>query len=190
MDTPLPASDNGQLTGDERAHLVRVLESTREELADAVRGLTPAQWTFKPAADVWSIAECCDHIGGTERLFQRLITRGLVEDRNRAAAVQGKEKMLRKAIPNRSVRVKVPVEIKPYGHSGSPAEFEAAFRNTRAATIEYVQSTTDPLHWRVSPHFVLGDFDGAQWLEMVAEHGSRHRQQIEEVKSAPGYPAA
>lgn len=189
MDTP-QASNNGQLTDAEREHLVRVLEASRETLIAAIGGLTPAQWTFKPAADVWSIAECCDHIGGTELLFQKLITRRLIEDRDRADAVQGKEKMLRKAIPNRSHRVKVPVEIKPYGHTGSPEEFAEAFRATRADSIEYAKTTQDPLHWRVSPHFVLGDFDGAQWLEIVAEHCDRHRQQIEEVKAAPGYPAA
>ncbi len=190
MDTPQASNANGQLTPEEREHMVRVLEASREALIAAIGGLTPAQWTFKPAEDVWSIAECCDHIGGTELLFMKMITRRLIEDRDRAAAVQGKEKMLRKAIPNRSHRVKVPVEIKPYGHTESPEAFAEAFRATRTVAIEYAKTTDDPLHWRVSPHFVLGDFDGAQWLEIVAEHCDRHRQQIEEVKAAPGYPAA
>ena len=84
--------------------------------------------------------------------------------------------------------MKVPGEIAPFGNVGTPAEFERAFVATRDASIDYVKTTEDPLHLRVQAHFVLGDFDGAQWLEVIAAHCLRHRAQIEEVKSTPGYP--
>lgn len=193
MDSPSPSGD-GRLTAAEREYIVQALERTGEELIASVRNLSPAQWTFKPAGaepgdDVWSIAECCNHIGGTEIRFLKMIRRALIEDPARGAAVQGKEKLLRKAVPNRTVRVKVPVAIPPFGHVETPEDFVRHFRETREATIEFVKSTQDPLHHRVTPHFTLGDFDGAQWLEMVAEHGSRHRAQIEEVKACAGFPA-
>jgi hypothetical protein len=193
MDTLSPEaaeSATGQLTPAERAHLVRIYENTRDQLLDTVRGLTPEQWNFKPGPEVWSIAECCDHIGGAEVLFLKLVRKRLIHDPDRAGAVQGKEKLLRKAVPNRSTRVKVPIEIRAFGHTSSPEEFEVHFRETRDLAIEYARTTEDPLHMRVSPHFMLGDFDGAQWLEIIAEHCSRHRAQIEEVKASPGYPAA
>lgn len=180
---------DGRLTAEEREHLVGVLESSCEQLIAAIALLRPEQWTFKPDPDVWSIAECCDHIGGAEILFLKMIKRRLIDDPDRAAAVQGKQKLLRKAVPNRSTRVKVPVAIAAYGACGSPAEFVEKFRTSRADTIEYARTTEDPLHLRVSPHFMLGDFDGAQWLELVAAHCCRHVAQIEEVKSSVGFPA-
>jgi hypothetical protein len=180
---------DGRLTAEEREHLICVLEDSREQLIAAILPLRPDQWTFKPEPEVWSVAECCDHIGGAEILFLKMIRRRLIEDPERAAAVQGKQKLLRKAVPNRSTRVKVPVEIAPYGHCTCPEEFATQFRVTRADAIEYARTTDDPLHLRVSPHFILGDFDGAQWLELVAAHCSRHLAQIEEVKSYPGFPA-
>jgi hypothetical protein len=180
---------DGRLTSEEREHLIGVLEDSREQLIAAIATLSAEQWTFKPEPEIWSIAECCDHIGGAEILFLKMIRRRLIEDPARAAAVQGKQKLLRKAVPNRSTRVKVPVEIAAYGFCGSPEAFAAQFRMTRADAIDYARTTDDPLHLRVSPHFMLGDFDGAQWLELVAAHCCRHVAQIEEVKSSPGFPA-
>jgi len=112
----------------------------------------------------------------------------LIESPERAEAVQGKQKVIQRAVSNRDVRVKVPIEIAPFGHVGSPEDFAVGFTAAREETLEYVRTTEDPLHLRVQKHFVLGDFDGAQWLEMIAAHCLRHRAQVEEVKTAAEWP--
>jgi hypothetical protein len=177
------------LTPEERERIAALLIESRDAFLDSIRGLTPAQWTFKPADDVWSIAENCDHVGALEGVFRGMIQGRLIEDPERAAAVQGKQKIIRRAVSNRETRVKVPIEIAPFGNTATPTDFEPAFIAARELTLEYARTTQDPLHGRVQKHFILGDFDGAQWLEMISAHCMRHRAQVEEVKSAAGYPA-
>jgi hypothetical protein len=179
---------SGLLTDEERERIGALLIDSHQRFLDSIRGLTPGQWAFKPGEDVWSVAECCDHVGGAERLFLAMVRRGLIESPERAEAVQGKQKIVLKAVSNRQVRVKVPVPIAAYGNVSSPEEFEPAFTATHEKTLEYVRTTQDPLHLRVREHFMLGDFDGAQWLELIAAHRLRHRNQIEEIKTLPGYP--
>jgi uncharacterized damage-inducible protein DinB len=178
----------GRLTEEERERIVQMLLESRDAFLAAVRGLRPEQWRFKPAPEVWSIAENCDHVGALEGIFLGMIQNRLVDSPERAEAVQGKHKIIQRAALNRETRVKVPIEVPPFGHTATPEEFEEAFVAARERTIEYARTTLDPLHLRVQRHFVLGDFDGAQWLEMIAAHTLRHRAQIEEAKSAAGYP--
>ena len=42
----------------------------------------------------------------------------------------------------------------------------------------------------VIPHMALGELDCYQWLLVLSLHGSRHAQQIEEIKAAAGFPRA
>ena len=181
---------SGQLAAAERERIAGLLTESRDLFLASIRDLSQAQWNFKLSEDIWSIAECCDHVGGAESLFLNLVKSRLIVDPVRAEAVQGKEKIVHKAVSNRQIRVKVPVPIAPFDAIGTPQEFELAFAAARQTTLEYVHTTQDPLHAGVYKHFVLGDFDGAQWLELIAAHCLRHRDQIEEVKSSAGYPQA
>jgi hypothetical protein len=42
------------------------LESTKKGVLDATKGLSEAQWNFKPAPDKWPVAECVEHIAAAE----------------------------------------------------------------------------------------------------------------------------
>ncbi len=53
----------GYLSGEslskvERNRLIDHLKKGQLELEGATKGLSPAQWNFKPAPDRWSVAEC------------------------------------------------------------------------------------------------------------------------------------
>ncbi len=54
-------SDTG-LTTTEITRASRHLSVTRGFLLESVSGLSPEQWDFKPADDIWSIAENMEHI--------------------------------------------------------------------------------------------------------------------------------
>ena len=58
---PMMAAD-GEMTPAERAYLVDQLEQSKKEMLARIQGLTVAQWKFKPAPAVWSVAECAEHI--------------------------------------------------------------------------------------------------------------------------------
>jgi len=57
------------LSQGERDRAMSHLHATRKMFLDTVSGLTPAQWTFKPAAERWSIAECAEHIAVSEEFI-------------------------------------------------------------------------------------------------------------------------
>ena len=56
-----PASEQ-QVTAQELDQARKFLEQTQNAVTGATKGLSEAQWRFKPAPDRWSIAENLDHI--------------------------------------------------------------------------------------------------------------------------------
>src|SRR5215471_6897354 len=57
----LPLTEN-ELTENELKQARQLLEQTQNAVIGATRGLTAAQWRFKPRADRWSIAENLQHL--------------------------------------------------------------------------------------------------------------------------------
>jgi len=55
-----------ELTEADRDKAVQYLATTKKDVLDATKGLSDAQWNFKPAADRWSVAECMEHIAAYE----------------------------------------------------------------------------------------------------------------------------
>src|SRR5882757_4587051 len=51
------------------------LESTKKGVLDATKGLSDAQWNFKPAPDRWSVAEVMEHLAAAEDML-----RGMTEE--------------------------------------------------------------------------------------------------------------
>jgi DinB superfamily len=53
---------DGSMTTTERRYLLDELKSSEAGLLSAIKGLTQAQWTFKPKPDAWSVQECTEHL--------------------------------------------------------------------------------------------------------------------------------
>jgi len=60
---PAMAADGGTLSDSERGFLIEQMEMSKKAFLASVSGLSEAQWKFKPAPAVWSVAECAEHIG-------------------------------------------------------------------------------------------------------------------------------
>lgn len=180
------------LTMSERESLVEHLTASRDRVLCAISGLTEDQWRFRPEPDLWSIAQCSEHVALTERTILKMISEdlaGITADPATLAKVEGKEELIRKAVPNRSRRVKTPTTaVDPCG-TLSRQEVVQLLSETRQRTLAYVGTTEDDLHSRVAPHFILRELDGHQWMVMISLHTERHAAQIDEVKAAPGFPA-
>ena len=54
---------------------LQYLESTKKGVLDATKGLSDAQWNFKPAPDRWSVAEVMEHLTAAEDML-----RGMTEE--------------------------------------------------------------------------------------------------------------
>ncbi len=178
------------LTQGERNRLLSELHATRKQFLDAIEGLSPAQWKFKPAPERWSIAECAEHIALSEdSLYEMLIGKLLKAppqpvDRKQAAKLD--EQILNR-MADRSQKAQAPGELQPKGRWKDAATIAAHFRESRERLLEYVRTTQDPLR---AHRLTLGGehLDGYHWVMLIAGHTARHVDQINEVKSSPGFP--
>jgi hypothetical protein len=189
---PRPALEppSGLMTTQERDLLIDLLVSSQQAVIGTVVALTPAQWTFSPGDDRWSIAQCAEHLIlsedgllGTVR-GQILATAATPES---ARTTRGRDGVVVAAMRDRSQRIKTFPFLEPQVVAPTPAAFVSAFLVRRGATLRYVRETADALHDHVAPLGALGDLDAYQWLLLLASHTERHAAQIEEVKGQPGY---
>jgi len=179
------------VTDAERARALSYLRETKAKVLNETAALTPAQWRFKPAPEAWSACECIEHIAlvetGMLRTVQALVDTPEAPAEARAQ-VAGKDDLLVRMIRSRKRKVQAPPVARPSLESGDPAAILARFSSVRDRTIEYLETTSDPLRSRVHPHFILGLFDGYQWLLFLGAHTERHLEQIREAAEHPAFP--
>jgi len=178
-------SDTG-LTTEEITRASRHLSVTRGFLLESVSGLSPEQWYFKSADDVWSIAENMEHIVLIESAVHAII-QGISEGPE--VWPEGKpsemDDFIVNEIPKRSTRVKSPARSCPTGRWSGPEALEK-FVECREKSNRLL--ITRRLRGRVFPHPIFGPWDGYQWLLAAASHGARHTAQICEVKAVQSFP--
>jgi len=185
---PLMAADGG-MTSAERTCLVDQLEASKKGMIDSIRGLTAAQWTFKPAPAVWSVQECAEHIilaenyifGLSQQVLKapetpRLPTANAETDRKLVALIQ-----------DRSKKAQAPEPLTPGAKFATPEDAIKEFTARRDKTIAYVKSTNDALRVHSGPG-PTGPMDGYQVLLLLTSHSARHTAQIREVEANASYP--
>lgn len=164
------------------------LERTRAGVVEATKGLSEAQWKFKPGPDRWSVAEVVEHIGLVEGFLIESTSTKVMEspagkpDRD----YKSTDQLVLRAIADRSQPAKAPEPVVPKGRQ-SPEEAMDQFLKTRGRTIEFLKSTPGLRdHVMDSP---LGQpLDAYQWVLFMSAHSERHTKQILEVKADPNFP--
>lgn len=181
-----------ELTKSERKVVLDYLTSSKEDMLKSIKGLTPAQLAFKSSPEVWSVAECVEHITISESNLFGMIQGTLKEAANpaRRSEIKIKDDSIFTMITNRSYKVKTQENFKPTGKFGSNEATVKQFVAKRDSTIQYIKTTTDDLrnHFFTFPVEALGTMDSYQLFIFLAGHTKRHTLQIEEVKSNPGFP--
>jgi len=186
---PLPEAP---LSAAERDQAKRLLTDSRLGFLQAIAGLTPAQWTFKPTPDRWSIQECAEHIVTVEQVVQgQVIAKVLSGPREplRRAEVKCTDAFLITALPDRSHKAQAPEMLLPKGRLATQEAVSAAFEACRKALEGELATSQVDWRTRFEPHPFFGTLDLYQWVLLSAGHTARHTQQIEEVKRSPGFPA-
>ncbi len=188
---PLLAADSGTMTDAERTYLLDQLEQSKKVLLSNIQEVTPAQWTYKPAPNVWSVQECAEHLILAEEFLmgaaQQILQTPKV-DRLPNANEEADRKFVAR-IKDRSQKATAPEPIVPAGKYATPADAAREFTARRDKTIAYVKNTKDELraHSGAGP---AGPMDAYQFLLLLAAHTGRHTAQIVEVESGAGYPKA
>ena len=187
---PAMAADGGTLTDGERAFLIEQMEMSKKAFLASISGLSEAQWKFKPAPNVWSVAECSEHIVLAESFLFDVSQQVL-----KSPAVARPEKsnsevdhQLAIGVQDRSHKATAPEPITPSGKINSPEDAAKAFIAKRDANEAYVRTTNDDLRTHVAPG-PAGTMDAYQFLVLMATHTARHTAQIKEVQANPNYPA-
>lgn len=176
----------------DRDFAMSALHASRKALIDAVSGLSPAQAKFKAAPEKWSIFEIAEHLAMTEVFLRNNVGQMLKQPAapEKKELVKGNDELMLKTIASREQKVQAPAPLAPKATFPSLAAALAAFKAERMKTVQYVESTGDPLREHFVDNFGPGGkpADAYQMLLLLAAHTDRHVAQINEVKAAAGYP--
>ncbi len=175
----------------ERDKAVTELEGSQKVFLDATRGLSDAQWNFKPAPDRWSVAECAEHIGVTEETVFTMVTekalKGPAEPQKRELDKMQDDAIIPMAL-DRTAKFKAPEAMQPTRRWTTPEEITKHVLENRAKTLAFVNTTDQDLRNHFMDHPVLKTLDTYQWMLLISAHMRRHTAQILEVKADPNFP--
>lgn len=173
----------------DRDKALSYLETTRQGVIDATKGLSPAQWNFKAGPDRWSVAQVTEHIAAAEDYIRGMVTEKAMSAPARPAGedVAAIDEMVVKMIPDRSTKRQAPEPLVPSNRFGSPEGSLKHFLEARTTTEDFLKKTPDLREHAVdSP---LGKkLDAYEWILFVSAHSERHTKQILEVKADPNFP--
>ena len=176
-------------TQEEKEHALQYLESTKKDVLDATKGLSEAQWNFKPAPDRWSVAQVMEHIAASEDFIRTnlleekvMISPGGEPGRD----VKKIDAAVEAMIPDRSHKAQAPEPLVPSNRFGSPQGSLQHFLESRETTEQFLGSTAGLRdHVMDGP---VGKMDGYEFILFIAAHCERHVKQINEVKADPNFP--
>jgi hypothetical protein len=177
-----------ELSQAEKDSALKYLETTKQGVLEATKGLSEAQWNFKAGPDRWSIAQVMEHIAAAEDFM-----RGMDEERVMKAPAGEPGRDAKKTdeavlamVPDRSHKAQAPEPLQPSNRFGSPAASVKHFVESRATTEAFLKNTPGLRdHVMDSP---MGKLDGYEFILLVAAHSDRHTKQILEVKADPNFP--
>jgi DinB superfamily len=174
----------------ERDRAMSHLHATRKVFLDSVAGLSEAQWNFKPAPQRWSIAECAEHIAVSDDSLFELIRQMMKSPAapEKKAEARGKDEMILKMLPDRSVKATAPEFLQPKRRWPNQPDLIAHFKQSRDRNIAYIQTTEDDMRSHFRDHPMLKTIDAYQMMLLLSAHCERHTLQINEVKADPNYP--
>ncbi|MCG9972401.1 DinB family protein [Christiangramia crocea] len=169
--------------------IFKYLEETREGLEESVEGLSDAQMQFKPDAEGWSVAEIVEHIIIVEGGLRSMLEAKFAEDPTPElkAEVKMTDEQILGFITDRSQKVKTQSQFEPSAKYATSEEALEAFNDQREDIVDFLKDTEVDMRNYIN-EFPFGKIDAYQTVLFMAGHTARHTQQIEEVKSSPGFP--
>src|SRR5258708_9605687 len=176
-----------EITPAEKDKALAYLESTKKDVPDATKNLSPPQWTFNAAPDRWSIAECMEHTAAAEDFIRGSVETGIMKappapGRDIAAIDAG----IIANVPERKTKFQAPEAIKPTNRFGSPQAAIGHFVESRATTETFLKTTTGLRdHAADSPNGQK--WNAYQFILSLAAHRQRHTTQTNAVQTDPNY---
>ncbi len=178
-----------EITSAERHHAGRYLRQSRQALENVVQGLSDEQWNFKPAAEVWSIAENVEHLVLVEQMVEAILARLPESAMATARRTDGEiEAQILAFVRDRTQKHPAPPDSVPTGR-WTPAGTLGRFLVAREHTGEML-NRMPRLRQNVIPFGPIGPLDGYEWVLAIAAHTDRHVAQIRELMACNEFPAS
>lgn len=177
----------GPLTDKERETAVKQISESAAALRASIKGVSDAQWSFKPGPESWSIGECVEHLVAADELMFTFASQTLIAMPTPTGVEQRTDEQILKIGADRSQKTKTGPQLEPKNKFATRAAALEAFDKGRAKIAEYLRTSKDDLraHGMKTPG---GYTDCYQTILSIAAHGRRHAAQIDEVKASAGYP--
>jgi len=183
------ATSAQEVTPAERDRALQYLESTKKNVLETTKGLSQAQWNFKPTPDRWSVAEVMEHIAASEDFVRDNLIKEkvMVSPAGQAGRdVNKTDEAVVAMVPDRTHKAKAPEPLVPNNRFGSPDGSVKHFVESRATTEQFLKTTTGLRdHVMDGP---VGKMDGYEFVLFIAAHCERHTKQINEVKADQNFP--
>src|SRR5438046_8479149 len=131
------------VTQAEKDKALQYLESTKKNVMETTKGLSEAQWNFKPAPDRWSVAQVMEHIAAAED-FLRDVTKDKVMTSPAGESgrdVKKTDEAVLAMVPDRTHKAQAPEPLVPSNRFGSPDGSLKHFVESRSATEDFLKST-------------------------------------------------
>jgi len=187
-----PPAGDGKLTPEEKAKAIKMLIDSQNEFLSYVENLSDAQWNARPIPFKWTAGETAEHIALSEGLLFGAVERALAAPLNPdwETKTNGKEKILDNILAARMGKAQAPEPIQPLKRKMTRAEIMTMYKEGRAETLKFIESTDQPLkaHTLDHPFPVFGTLNAYQWLLYIPAHNLRHNKQIAEVIKSPAFP--
>jgi hypothetical protein len=173
------------MSAEDRQHLMVHLQMTEQWLTDEVRSLSPAQLSFRPAPDRWSVRECVSHLAVAEPDYWRDFMKAVKSSTKAAKSSATDADILWYGI-DRVEHTKTGGGHEKVDRYPDLGPALADFQKLRKTMLEYVRTTNDDL--RGHPFGQQEPIDCWQWMLEISTHAQRHILQIREIKADPGFP--
>jgi len=194
--TATSAATSGQkLTEQELEQARTFLQQTQNCIVGATKGLSEAQWKFKPSPEQWSVAENLHHAVAV----LEAVGGGLLEQIHNAPPppagrdIEVIDALIINQFPNRLAKFPAPEIVRPAGDI-QPAESLARLSAMYQRLNECLERPGLRDHAVPAPPLKAVSkgayevMDGYQWIIAAAAHTERHTKQMLEVMANPGYP--
>ena len=156
----------------------------RTEFLSLTRGLTDFEWTFKAAADRWSVQETAEHLVLGEKAMLARVEEALAGPPHPDWEEEDarKTRFLDRVVPDRSRKATAPSSpgaASPLDSPGGPRSLSGGPRHYAAVRREVDAPVKNQLAGTPFPVFDM--LNAYQWSLYIPLHNIRHNQQIAEA---------
>ncbi|MBL8149781.1 MAG: DinB family protein [Blastocatellia bacterium] len=166
--------------------IIERLDEIRKELLDKVSPIDPKTFEKRPAENQWSIAEVIHHLALVEGHVTKEIEKRLSEPPRSLSTLRRLFQPPLWLVDVRLVKVKAPKRLEPLDVAPKEQNLKNLVQVRQTLKDLAVKTGRDRLENIVIPHPFLGDYDGAQFVEFVGCHETRHLKQIKEIIAKVG----